>query len=147
MLADGILYRGSTKLSMKRYVDSEHAKPDSGFITSYIFPLELKYGYDIWLSGGVKRYLCYIRIGRQREPSVKSLRSPLSAEYWRHCLLSGRTQRRALPRHQSEEMEIQTKVNTSSPRVGIEPTTSHTLCPCATTGLVFNYKNTKPRLK
>ena len=44
--------------------------------------------------------------GRQREPSVKTLRSPLSAEFWRHCVLSGRTQRRALPRHQSEEMEI-----------------------------------------
>ena len=31
--------------------------------------------------------------GRQREPSVKTLRSPLSAEFWRHCVLSGRTQR------------------------------------------------------
>ena len=44
--------------------------------------------------------------GRQREPSVKTLRSSLSAEFWRHCVLSGRTQRRALPQHQSEEMEI-----------------------------------------
>ena len=39
--------------------------------------------------------------GRQREPTVKTLRSPL-AEIWRHCVLSGRTQhatqRRALPR-------------------------------------------------
>ena len=34
-------------------------------------------------------------IGRQREPSVETLRSPLSAEFWRHCVLSGRTQRRA----------------------------------------------------
>ena len=42
------------------------------------------------------------RQGRQREPSVKILRSPLSAEFWRHCVLSGSTQRRA-PRHQSEE--------------------------------------------
>ena len=33
--------------------------------------------------------------GRQREPSVKTLRPPLSAEFWRHCVLSGRTQRRA----------------------------------------------------
>ena len=32
--------------------------------------------------------------GRQ-EPSVKTLRSQLSAEFWRHCVLSGRTQRRA----------------------------------------------------
>ena len=44
--------------------------------------------------------------GRQREPSVETLRYPLSAEFWRHCVLSDRTQRRALPRHQSEEMEI-----------------------------------------
>ena len=33
--------------------------------------------------------------GRQTEPSVKTLRSPLAAEFWRHCVLSGRTQRRA----------------------------------------------------
>ena len=26
--------------------------------------------------------------GRQREPSVKTLCSPLSAEFWRHCVLS-----------------------------------------------------------
>ena len=44
--------------------------------------------------------------GKQRESSVKTLRSPLSAEFWRHYVLSGRTQRRTLPRHQSEEMEI-----------------------------------------
>ena len=31
--------------------------------------------------------------------------SPLSAEFRRHCVLSGRTQRRALPRHQSEVHE------------------------------------------
>ena len=54
-------------------------------------------------------------------------------------MLSGRTQRRGLPRHQRKEMEIYIKVNISSPRVGIEPTTSqfysHTLCRCATPGL------------
>ena len=33
--------------------------------------------------------------GSEREPSVKTLRSPLSAEFWRHCVLGGRTQRRA----------------------------------------------------
>ena len=31
----------------------------------------------------------------QREPSVKTLRGPLSAEFWRHFVLNGRTQRRA----------------------------------------------------
>ena len=44
--------------------------------------------------------------GRQREPSVKTLRSQLSVQFWRHCVLSGRTQRRILPRNQSKEMEI-----------------------------------------
>ena len=46
-------------------------------------------------------YPAHSRVG-----SVKTLRSPLSAEFRRHCVLSGRTQRRAPPRHQSEEMEI-----------------------------------------
>ena len=32
--------------------------------------------------------------GRQREPSVKTLRSPLYAEFWRHCVLSRGIQRR-----------------------------------------------------
>ena len=33
------------------------------------------------------------------EPSVKTLRSPLSIEFWRHYVLSGETQRcRTLPR-------------------------------------------------
>ena len=44
--------------------------------------------------------------GRQREPGVKIFRSPLSAEFWRHCVLSSGTQRCALPRHQGEEMKI-----------------------------------------
>ena len=39
--------------------------------------------------------------GLQRESSVKTLHSPLFAEFWRHCVLSGRTQRRALPWNQS----------------------------------------------
>ena len=42
----------------------------------------------------------------QRDPSVKTLHSPLSPEFWRHCVLSGGTQRRDLPHHQSEEMKI-----------------------------------------
>ena len=33
--------------------------------------------------------------GSQREPSVKTLHSPLSADFWRRCVWSGRTQRRA----------------------------------------------------
>ena len=33
--------------------------------------------------------------GRQRDPSVKTLHSPLFAEFWRHCVLRGRTQKNA----------------------------------------------------
>ena len=42
----------------------------------------------------------------ERKPSVNTLRTPLSTEFWRHCVLSGRAQRRALPRHQSETVDI-----------------------------------------
>ena len=34
---------------------------------------------------------------RQKEPSVKTLHSPLSAKIWRHYVVSGGTLRRALP--------------------------------------------------
>ena len=44
--------------------------------------------------------------GRQRKPNGKIHRSILSAEFWRLCVLSGGTQRRTLPRHQSEEIKI-----------------------------------------
>ena len=54
-------------------------------------------------------------------------------------MLSGGTQRRVLPRCQSEEM----KIYVSFPRVGSKPTTSrfyrHTLYPCATTGLTAGF--------
>ena len=35
-----------------------------------------------------------------------ALRTPLFTEFWRHCVLNGGTQRRALPRDQNEEMKI-----------------------------------------
>ena len=38
--------------------------------------------------------------GRQRESSVKTLRNPFFNEFWRHCVVSGETQRRALPRRE-----------------------------------------------
>ena len=44
--------------------------------------------------------------GRQRKPSVKTLLSPLSNSGGIAYCVRGRTQRRALPRHQSEEMKI-----------------------------------------
>ena len=44
-------------------------------------------------------------------------RSQLSIEIWRHCEMSGGTQRRDSPRYQCEEMKI---LNISFPRVEIE---------------------------
>ena len=45
--------------------------------------------------------------GRQWEPNVKIVVCTLfSAEFWRHCELSGGTQHHALPQHQNEEMKI-----------------------------------------
>ena len=54
--------------------------------------------------------LYHEQVGRQMESGIKTLRSPLSVEFRRHCVLNGGIRRRALPRNQSEEM--------------IEPTTS-----------------------
>ena len=85
-------------------------------------------------------YPAYSRVGRGNLV-LRHSRSPLSAEFWKHCVLSGGIQHRALPRHQSEEINIYI----SLPRVGIEPTTSpfysHTSCPCATTGLTQKFVN------
>ena len=44
--------------------------------------------------------------GRQRETNIKTLRLPFFDDFWRHCLFSGGTQRRALPRRRGEEMKI-----------------------------------------
>ena len=67
---------------------------------------------------------------RQRESSVKTLRILFFADFWRHFLLSGG--------NRSEETE-----NIKFSRVEIEPTIchaySHTLCLCATTGLICTY--------
>ena len=74
----------------------------------------VKVKYNLYL-GMIKSYFFYLFIsytlypalsGRQREPSIETLGSQLSAELWSYCVLSGRPHRRALPPHQSEEMEI-----------------------------------------
>ena len=43
---------------------------------------------------------------RQENPNVKTLFFPFPAEFWRHCVLSGGSQRRAFPRHETEDMKI-----------------------------------------
>ena len=61
---------------------------------------------DVYIKSNQLHAVSRTHQGRQREPSVTTFRSPLSALFWRHCVLSGETQRRALLRYQSEEMEI-----------------------------------------
>ena len=59
--------------------------------------------------------------GRQREPSVNTLRFLFSAEFWRYCVCAAGAQRHTLPRHQSKEMKI---LNILLTRGGMEPTNS-----------------------
>ena len=66
--------------------------------------------------------LCSLRaVGNPRSENLM-LDPPLSEQFWRHCVLNGGTQRRALARQQSEEMKI---LNILFIRVGIESTTRH----------------------
>ena len=41
-----------------------------------------------------------------REPSAKTFHSSFSVEFSKHCVLSGGTQRRALPAYQGKEIKI-----------------------------------------
>ena len=68
-----------------------------------------KYGYIcflIFFCYQLQRFVYSTQQGRQREPSVKILHSPLSLEFWRHCVLSDGILPGVLPRHQSEKMKI-----------------------------------------
>ena len=64
----------------------------------------------------------------QGEPSVKTHRSPLSAEFWKHYVLTGGTQRRTLLRHQSEENE---NINRTHNQLILQSHSMH--------GLIFYY--------
>ena len=62
------------------------------------------------------------------------------AEFQRHCMLSGTSQRRTLPRHQNE------KINLNKYLIFLDGDRTHNqqsfqshLCPCATTGLYIYY--------
>ena len=45
--------------------------------------------------------------GRQREPSVRTLRSPLPADFWRHCVLSSGTPRfTSTPERRNENINV-----------------------------------------
>ena len=62
--------------------------------------------------------------------SLSNLRYPLSAKFWRHCVLSGATQRRALPWKRKKEI-----LSISFTPVGIDSTT--VTFSRALTGLLF----------
>ena len=86
------------------------------------------------------------------EPDVKTLCSPFSFKFWRHCMLTGGSQRRAFPNLViwknafssaslviTSDLVIKKKkiINISFPQVGIAPTIVGFLvahfCPCAMT--------------
>ena len=56
-------------------------------------------------------------------------RSPLSTEFWKHCVLNSRTQCRALPWHQNEEMEYINLSNYLIPSSGYR-THNHSVLQC-----------------
>ena len=68
-------------------------------------------------------YNLYSRVGRGHLV-LRHFRSSLSADFWRNCVLSSETQRRALICYQGEEM----KILNSFLRLRIEPTIVMSLC-------------------
>ena len=73
-------------------------------------------------------------IYNHRHPSVKTLRSPLSAEFWKHCVLSGGTQRlNTRAKHENINFNKHLGDRTHQPRLQ-----SH--YPCTTTGFYFFLK-------
>ena len=53
-----------------------------------------------------RRFPAYSRVGKGNLVLRHGVSSPLTTEFWRHCVLSGGTLRRTLHLHHSEEMEI-----------------------------------------
>ena len=99
----------------------------------------ISYFVCLWVDVGNKKSLWFFfnnqlhavsrtQQGRQRKPSVKTLCSPLSAKFWRHCVLRGRTERQNI-------YLIKYFISSSGDRTHNQSIYSHTLCPCATTGL------------
>ena len=60
----------------------------------------------IYIKSNQLHAVCSTQHGKQREP-IKTFRSPLTAEFWRHCVLSGGKLHRPLPRHQSEDRRME----------------------------------------
>ena len=78
-----------------------------------------------------------VQPGRQREPSVKRLRSSLFADFSSHCWVA-ELNARLLPWCYSVEMKI-LRNNNSFPRAGIELTALTPLYPCTTTDSIITY--------
>ena len=50
------------------------------------------------------------RVGRENLVNVKTIRSPLSAEFWRHCMLKSRTQPFCLDPRANEPDESEDRI-------------------------------------
>ena len=80
----------------------------------------------------------------QKEPSVKIF--PFSVEFRRHCVLSGGTECRTLPQHQSEDFFSSKSPFLLEGKSNPQPVslTVLRLCPCVTTELntiyLYSYK-------
>ena len=79
----------------------------------------------------------------QRKSNVKTLFSPLSAQFSRHRVMNGGTQRHFLPYHRSEEMKILINYN-SFPRLGTELAFKVTLVPLRHGGVIKKLKKRVP---
>ena len=69
--------------------------------------------------------LSRIQQGRQRKPSVETLRSPLSTEFWRRCVLIVGSQRRIfalMPERRNENINKQSFISVF-PHGDVQPTT------------------------
>ena len=84
---------GKERVRLSNSVDSYHINTSLGVIS--IFSLKFSTLVIIKIKSNQLHAVSRTQQGRKREPSVNTLRSPLSAAFWRHCVLSGRTQLRA----------------------------------------------------
>ena len=87
--------------------------------------------------------------GREREPSVKTHRSPLSANFWRHCVLSGRIQRRTFPstpERRKENINVNKYfISSSGDRTHNQSIYRRTLCTCTNSDCKTDWFKQHPR--
>ena len=92
------------------------------YISCFIFCFYVQQGKQR-TSKLLKHFILSSQTQRRTRNLLTRFRSPMSAKFWRHSVLSGGTKRHALPRYQSEEMK---RLNVSFPQVDIEFTICRT---------------------